>query len=523
MKDMSGTMLLSGDQNGLGWDVPLKLAVLTDRGYRVEHSLHTTDLFSRPSSEGSALVEVTKEAYLDSGNVNRWTASLEAAPFLGQMPIAPAAFTDRGVDLRRVATFHNRPLREIVLSLTQGEWLGLSRRAEGRIAHDMSMGDVLSHFPALRKPLRANLRESVEPHHHIAALQAFDQLFNLSEDTTLPWPLATQRVLKETLARYGGCGGVTLTTTLDAFSRGKDCVRSLLLPIFLEHYRVVRLAYNEAISGPGEVMMPLRDDDLPFYAVLRDRDGRLKRVDLTYQLGDTVSRVLNRARKDGEVVAVVGKAIPHIIELLMEGPVVMCEAASAYIPRVARFAELLETQYGIPLDLRPVVRVRLNALDALSDVPHHFLLPAYLRSRFHTEWISGIDFAARWKQVVAEAEKDLGTLAGKDNMSFLRSQGRLSERVCNLIDSVRDSIVLCGKERAKQHGVPDNLSMFKRTLVALLDGVEAERAAMMRELLAITVSLPYWNCRPFVHWVDALPGWSDAIRRRAEIVTSPLY
>ena len=536
--------LISGDQSPF-WDAPLKLRVLADMGERVVHDVHTADLFSRPPV-GSSGITVTREAYQPDENVTRWTASVEAVPFLGRMHVLPSQLTSRGVILARVAGHMGKSLEQTTAELTVGDWLGLAMTPADVVAHGVDIAPLTKCFTGkLRRPLLRDLRQVCED----SDTQAFDALFGINANSEGAWPDVATGLLRQYLDLHGVNGEVTLTTSVDKFADG-----SLSLQLFVDQYDLVRVAYNEAMyPAEGEVetefVQTLEQGELPHYAIVRHGQV-LRRVNLSYKSGDTVDSVL--ARVDGEVVAVLAKAVPLTIDFRSMGTIVMAMKGSAYWPKAVRFMKLLEERLSKPPKLHGVSRLHFHALDALEDVDAQLRLPPYLAKAFGTAQITGVEFASRWRTVVEHAMVEANRLAGDDLMlvaNVLREQDVLGQSTFELLrqleriladyrESSQDIFAaLKGKmmskgERAaasakanEAKAVLDrsvNPGLVKAAKAGILAGVDTMRARLIVEHVAVASSLQYWDVRPFTHWVEAVPGWYEGIRARAELIEDPL-
>ena len=518
--------VLSGDQN-IAWDAPLKLRLLTELGYRVLHTIHSSDFFSRPPTGSGQSIAVTPEAYTPDGNVTRWTASIEAALFLGRMPINPQLFVEHGIHFERLAHFEKRPVDAVVASLTVGDWLGLWHARKERIAHGVPVADFYKELNALRKPIRRNLLESIAEPHNSPRVAVLDNLLNYGLYKTASWADASIGLLRSLIEQWGS--SCSLTTSVDYFSVQNGTIPLRILELFLRHYKDAREAYNETVSGPGENILPLESGELPYYAVV-EKEETLYRVDLHYPQTGKTEDLVREAARHGSLRAIVGKALVNLLELRMRCPVVLMAMGSSYAPKSARLASLLSIMTGGKLALHPVLRLHVGALDALSAVQHRFLLPEYLRDAFKTDWIDGTSFAAAWRGVVAAAEAECEQLREEDAESLLRhpligTHGRdLAVRVKNLLVRHHE---LC--KSANEHPAADaekircalaaeyEPQMLEAAFATLESGADMRKAQRLRELLAISQSLPYWNCRPFTSWVFALPGWYEAIRAHARV------
>lgn len=554
MKNSERKVFLTGDQSVL-WDAPLKLALLSGMGHTVMHAVHTSDCFSRPPIEPkSPHALLTHEAYSQDGNVTRWTATLEAAPMLGRMAISPKEFTSRGVNFERLAWLRTTTVQKIVRGLTEGDWLGISHPDGSVVAHGIRMEEIADALATMRKILRKNIEESTDPSYRTNALDSFDRIFDRMNAPGKMLPCVSLEILNEDLKKRGS-SNVALTTSIHEFTQCADHARSKLFPLFAEHYAAGVEAYNEAARCAGEFIPSLEDGDLPFYAVVLDRvQRRLIRVNLRCEKEETVHSILSKVeRQYGVVLAVMGKALAHLVELRMRGSIILPQGGSPYAPKAFHFGTLFEEKTRHNLDLHPVFRLHLHALDALEDVPAQFRLPEYLGRIFGADdgWITGADCARRWRSVCEEAKSDADELIGNDPMKLLavlERKGVLPCAITKLIYDVQDrhhafaedhkkciernqgaidaactknerkEISAAGSKQIREIERKHCLGALKSMRKAHSAILEDERAKLLQGNLSIYHSLTYWNKRPFTYWVDALPGWYEGIRKRAELI-----
>ncbi|MBI4122120.1 MAG: hypothetical protein HY461_02205 [Parcubacteria group bacterium] len=541
-------VLISGDQN-VFWDVLLKLAVLRSLGRRVRHDVHSVDFFSRGREVAGGGFDLTAESCKVDGNVNRWTATLEAAPFFGSVVLPLAEFTGQGVNLDRLKHYDHATNAAVVERLTQGDWLGISGGTPNGVAEDTvinkALADAFSLFHSrLFKDIRAMVFSFLPQGQVREAEQQFASLFCLRAFIGQTVGDAYRGILAQNLV--GGGPNVPIDSTLNLFTLAGGAPRSHLFSLFMENESSARAAYNEAVAGEGEAVRPLEGGELPFYALVRaNADGLLRRVDLCSGSNEGVEPMLRRAIGDGELVAVLGKAIPFNLDMRMIGPVVLPEGGSVYSPRAVKFAQLLGRVLGRDLLLHPVHRLRFHALDALADVPARFGLPDYLQEAFGVETITGQEFAGRWRDVVAQANQAIAALSGpiagladervqewfaadelRRIMQAVHSQGSdMHEKLRSLF---KQPFAADPKERGREKTArqkermglerrheKESVERLKEFLVGM---VEARRADLLRGHLRVARSLPYYDNRPFWHWVVAVPGWQEAIVKRAELV-----
>jgi hypothetical protein len=534
----------SGDQNP-SWDASLKLAVLAHLGHQARHEVHTADLFSR-GPEGSTTVQLTHETYRPDGNVTRWTASLEACPFLGRMPISPNELTDRGVDFGLIAWSQKCDLAKAVAGITAGDWVGVSAPSDTRVAHGISTAEIRDMFPRIRKAMLGDMNQALHPDTHPRVTEVIDRFWNFGSSPM--WTETAIGMVQRQLEFMGAANSVDLTTSVDTYRQP-----SRLFELFVENYDAARAAYNRAVKCPGEFIGTLDEGQLPFYAIV-NHGGNLVRVDLDWNRGDSVESVLRRAaHRYGEVITVLGKSVPHLVEVWMRGPAILPEKGSAYYPKSIRFARFLQESISEDLGLHPMHRLRFHALNALQKVEAEFRLPEYLREAFGTEWITGREFGEKWwdaqkaareranaltgKFMQNEASKlvtalcELGVIGAHARDEYLRLEqyvrntnakvGTIFEAVNRAQDDERKRLEAAApteRERITREYAPN---IFTDAIRGAWGGLEVLRAREIAKQIAITSSLKYWNARPYGHWVLSVPGWFDAIKCRAELVVDP--
>ncbi len=551
--------LISGDQNPF-WDGPLKLLVLAQAGYTVRHLIHSADLFSRPDAEleneGDWIV--SNEHHRPAGTTNRWTATLEVVPFLGAMHVAPKDFQDAGVDLARLAAYRGVTLKQAVADLTEGDWVGLSCKDPTIVGHGVTIDDLSEHLGALRRPLFHNLATWLDGESVVEGARAklnrqmdFNVFVTSSAGRTVTLPEAVIEKLGVFLEAHG-VEDIELSTSVDDFAPGKP---TPMMHVFLTDYPTARRLYNEAAHATGgEKMDLLEDNELPFYAVVRLSDDRVVRRELSYEMGDDYDRVLARVSQGGEVLAVLGKAIPLLGDLRTRGPMVLPHGGSVYAPQAIQFSDAVAHLLPHDVVMHPIYRVYFHALDALEHVTARFTLPEYLAEAFGQETISGHEFAHRWRGVVEEAQREVEALSAPSakllkQIAMLESRDLLSETARGLVgyylsqkaeygrlkkaafkDVFARGISAEEKERRKAEAAratkaidacyqPGDMKAIEQTILNML---EAARTAALRRHLCVIESLTYWNKRPFTHWVVSLPGWLEAILERAEVRLDPL-
>ena len=522
------SVLRTGDQNIL-WDAGLKARCLADMGHIVVHDVHTADVFSRPP-QGACAVTVAPEAYLPDGRLSQWTASVESALFLGRMALPPNELTNRGVNLKRMATGIGLSVEKAVMQITEGEWFGVSLPQSDLVAHGVKIEQFKGAYAIFRKTIRDNFGQALLIKQ---TPPLFDALFDFAANPSFRLGVVAPRILREYLEKCGVTESrVQVTTSLEAYGECED--EKGILARFLSQYTYLRNVYNEAISQGQEAIAVLKEGDLPFYAVVRKyATNELVRVPLEYQSGDTVHRLRTRIALQGEVVAILGKAIPIILTILRSGPCVIPEKGSPYIPQALAFAKSVGGEFKA---LHEMHTLQVNALDALADVDGRVVLPEYLQRVWGTGPVTVREIGMHWREMSEQAQRRAEQLSGQleDVIPVLIDEGYVGSDIAaqarSVLARVADYNSKMGEvfrtlPKDQQQSRKDELDreyqpkVLLRVAEVFSGQFERIRAEALRDMIGIFRSLAYWNCRPFATWVDALPGWYEAIRARATLTT----
>jgi hypothetical protein len=147
--------------------------------------------------------------------------------------------------------------------------------------------------------------------------------------------------------------------------------------------------------------------------------GLKKPVESVQELAEVLTAKL------GPDVTLVGKAVSLVSMLAQEFIFVFNEEGSMYVRRTRQMNDALRA-CGVPLDMRPLLRIRYRTWDSLA-VGRSTLCPTeHLSATFGQPTISTPEFAANWRQVLAEQRGLLDTLAGVrkplDLLHFLRER-----------------------------------------------------------------------------------------------------
>ena len=141
---------------------------------------------------------------------------------------------------------------------------------------------------------------------------------------------------------------------------------------------------------------------------------------------ETVQELANVLHhKFGDRVTLVGKAVTLVSMLAQEFIFVFSEEGSMYVSRTRKMNNAL-AQAGVGLEMRPILRMRYNAWDALSVSETSLRPAAHLAATFDRPTLPASEFAAKWREVVtrqrALCERLSALKKPLDLMAFLREQ-----------------------------------------------------------------------------------------------------
>jgi hypothetical protein len=178
-------------------------------------------------------------------------------------------------------------------------------------------------------------------------------------------------------------------------------------------------AYDRAVGGSEIYTLDkFGAGALPFDVIVPDRGrGTLRVTDrvvfvetrqpVAIGLKRPVSSIRELAdvlcRKLGPDITLVGKAVTLVSMLAQEFIFVFSEEGSLYVRRTRTMNDLLKAA-GVELDMRPILRVRHHTWDSLAEGQATIELPDHLAAAFGRRGITAPEFAASWREVVAEQQ-----------------------------------------------------------------------------------------------------------------------
>ncbi len=117
-------------------------------------------------------------------------------------------------------------------------------------------------------------------------------------------------------------------------------------------------------------------------------------------------------------VVLVGKAITLIAMMAAEYVFAFYEGASMYVAQTRKMIEALKER-EIEVTAKPILRIELDAWDALKNTNRWFRLPEPLRGPFGADVVSGATIASAWKCVSDQQQKNLDALGKARTVSDL--------------------------------------------------------------------------------------------------------
>lgn len=441
------------------WDEPMKALVLKaaqELGLQLEliAGVHDTDYFAKLPVGGSTqchekgFVALPKN---DGSTKEFWSAAGEFSALFGsETPVTKERLLEAGVNIEMVT----QGQAEVFDQITEAYgWRGIASTSE----RTMTTAEIPTSavFPCLQKTFQWALDLTVGcmclPEERARSEEAAGRLQELvcrvrerCYERELVGGVETEGVHgagAETLASLYECllpelqlavAGVssqkiTRTSSLLRFSpETAGLPRFRILDLFLrpETAAVAKRAYDSAVQGthtytldkfgtgaiPFELVIPGQGRGTirltPKAMVVMTPQPMFASLDKPVESVHDLARVCSERFGD---CALVGKAITLISMLAREFVFAFHENASMYVSATRRMhEELLES--GIEHKVNPILRIRLEAWDALDGTSHWFELPEPLRLPFGADHLPARTLARTWRQVQAKELKHIQVL-----------------------------------------------------------------------------------------------------------------
>lgn len=416
--------------------------------------IHDTDYFAKLPSGQREPNQFKAVSHNDTSTKGLWSAAAEFSALFGsETVVTKEALLNAGLRLEKISK--GRPA--ILDEATEAwGWRGIVSLDENPpISAEVSMRSLYPElYATLEWAIDTTLKSVCQPQRPLARARG-EELLRLVKDAYEACPEQSLSSLYEGLLSkiYDFVAGepvalrATRTTELLKFNpKTSTLPRFDLVNLFVspDSAEEARNAYNEALKG-AEIygLERFGTGAIPFDLVVPGkgrgtvRIGNRAIIVMTpdpqfISIKQPLRHVQDLAQaisgKFGENCVLVGKAVSLIGMLAREFVFVFHEGASSYVKYSRKMFELLEGK-GLGLKLNPILRVRLNTWDALSDCNTWIRLPEPLEGPFGTEELRAESFAARWRDVVEEQRllrKELGLLRRPlDLIQFLekRSSG----------------------------------------------------------------------------------------------------
>ncbi|HEY3781452.1 MAG TPA: hypothetical protein VGL56_10240 [Fimbriimonadaceae bacterium] len=421
------------------WDEPMKAGIaLKDRKRKLVAGIHDTDYFAKLPSGTHKAGEFQAVPHNDTTTRGLWSAAAEFSRLFGsETVITKEALTSAGLKLEKIS--QGRP--HFLDDATQAwGWKGIvSLDEDPPITADVKISNL---YPELKQTIDwaidMSLQSVCEPQ-QLVARERSDYLKSIIQRAYDDGPDAGlaefyKKILPSLYQLVSGTDievEATKTTELLKFNKSTcaqprfDLVNLFVSP---ESADQARKSYDDALKG-SEIYTLDRfgTGAIPFDLVIPGKGRGTIRIaprsvvimahePVFISLKSPLRHVQDLAEaissKLGQDCVLIGKAVTLIGMLAREFVFVFHEGASSYVKHTVKFHEKLEQQ-GIGLKMNPILRVRLNAWDALAECSTWIHLPEHFQGPFGTEELTSESFSARWKEVAAEQKQllaDLGQL-----------------------------------------------------------------------------------------------------------------
>lgn len=507
------------------WDETIKAGVIlaaAEAGFPRPFvaGVHDTDYFAK-SPVRSRKGEYRALPHSDTTTKGLWSAAGEFSSLFGSETVITREQLQRaGAKVARVASERPGYLDEATEAYG---WRGIvSLHAEPQITAEKPLGPL---FGELYKTLDWAIDESLgllRGPLHAASEKKADEMrsvfcdeWDRSESLTLAE--FYERLLPKFYNLTAGCEvplDTTRTTTLLRFNTTTCSLpRFDLLDLFLDPKTrsIAEESYNLAVAGSemysldrfGSCALPF-DVFIPGVGRGTLRLGKRGGVIMTpHPVGFSFRQPVESASdlaavleaRFGPDCVLIGKAVSLIGMLAREFVFVFHEGASGYVWRSRKMHQAMAAA-GSPITLNPILRVRYEPWDALSECGAWFRLPEPLKRPFGVEELSASSLALRWRQVGDRQRDQLKQFADlkrpRDLIEFLQRElggqwaciGAAHEGLHQTFESLNGQLA--------------ELRVRKQALLAEMKSLQEARAEAERE------SGRHWRAHLFEKPADAV-------------------
>lgn len=521
------------------WDEPMKAGVaLTLRAAgqdrRFVCGVHDTDYFAKLPGGGPPRYRAV--GHNDTTTKNLWSAAAEFSTLFGSETIVTRdALAQAGVKLARIERERPGLLDE---ATEAWGWRGLvSSGGDARVTAETPLAplfDVLVETldwavegavglvagrgreaaEAQAARLRDLMCDASEPRESLSLAEYYRRLLPRLHEFVTGEPVPADATTTSELLRLGRDTADSprfdlLGLFLDPGTRERACeayddtVRGTEV-YTLDRFGVGAIPFDLVVPGRGRGTLRVGNRALivttprPLFVTLR-RPVRTVR-DLAEAIED----------KFGPGCVLVGKALTLIGMLAREFVFVFHEGASGYVSQSRAFHQRLASS-GLPLDLRPILRVRYEPWDALDRSDAWLRLPDPMTRAFGADEMCASGFAARWREVVEQQN------ALRRELALLRAPLELFRFLANRIGG--GWVTTSAEYEAIRDRLDELEGQIAEVRASKAEALSALRVARRRRVEAERASGIHWRERIF----EKNPSSADLAERerhRAEVVAA---
>lgn len=411
------------------WDEPLKvmLPIIAEQvgsPVRLTAGIHDTDYFAKLPGGIASTMPFIALAKNDGTTKNFWSAAGEFSSLFGsETPATRESLAQAGAFLEKQSKTEPSFLDHITEAYG---WRGIAARdSRAQITSELSLEGI---FPFLQKTFQWALAESMSllegEHLRLAEMQG-DRIQTLMCDTR-------ESCRGQTLATFYECllsdfhelvsgrkaaTEITRTSSLLSFSkRTAHLPRFAFVDLFLrEETKLSAInAYNSAVAGTETYTLDkFGTGAIPFDLVIPGVGRGTIRITKNALIVMTpepkfasISKPIGSIQDLAEAVdshfensVLVGKAVTLISMLSSEFVFAFHETASPYVEQTRQMNNAIAND-GIELRLNPILRIGLDAWDAIDAVTAAVRLPAHLGQAFGSSSLSGSEFSNQWREAM---------------------------------------------------------------------------------------------------------------------------